>query len=77
MSSNDEGKVCICRLACNVELLDMIVYDHTLKRKILLKEKAVVPAGVVAADIYGFPEPDIPYKKQGTSGFRAEKVKAR
>jgi hypothetical protein len=70
MSSNNEGKDCVCRLACNVELLGTIVYDHALKRKILLEGEAVVPAGVAAANIYGFPGPDIPYKEQGNKGWK-------
>jgi hypothetical protein len=60
MSSNDEGEDCVCRLARNVEMLGTIVYDRPLKRKILLEGEAIVPAGVVAAKIYGLPGPDIP-----------------
>jgi hypothetical protein len=70
MSSNDEGKDCVRRLARNAELLGTIVYDRALKRKILLEGAAVVPAGVVAADIYGFPGPDIPYEEQGNKGWK-------
>jgi hypothetical protein len=70
MSSNDEGNDCVRRLARNVELLGTIVYDRALKRKILLEGEAVVPAGVVAADIYGFPGPDIPYEEQGNKGWK-------
>jgi hypothetical protein len=64
MSSNNEGKDCVHRLARNAELLGAIVYDCALKRNIILEGEAVVPAGVVAANIYGFPGPDIQYEAQ-------------
>jgi hypothetical protein len=70
MSSNNEGKDCVHRLACNAELLDMVVYNCTLKRKILLEGEAVVLAGVVAANIYRFPGPDIPYEEQGNKWWK-------
>jgi hypothetical protein len=65
MSCNDEEKDCVHRLAHRLELSGTIVYDRALKRKIALEGKAVVPVGVVATEIYGFPGPAIPYEEQG------------
>ena len=70
MSSNDEGKDCVRRLARRMELSGKIVYDRAHKRKIVLEGEAVVPAGVVAAEIHGFPGPDIPYEEQGNKGWK-------